>query len=202
MRGADRARTARLTAAFVKLTEDLTSCGCDVSAAAASIGMGAPNAPGGARRVAPTPLGQERRYRGSGFVPEYQANPYGNARMGMGTPQAGASRALNRYGSMDNSRMGGGGPGLGGGFGAPPQFASGGSFGGAGPSPWAGAYEAAIPSGNPSALSKTGAELLAGPPPAVPWAKTGQSQGRQGPGARTIQTFNSMGPPRELNERR
>ena len=186
VRGADRALTTRLSAAFMKLTEDLTSFGCDIAATAASIGMNAPNAPSSSRRlVTPTALGQERRYRGtSGFAPP-------DARAGLGMPPtAGGMRSLNRFAS-DNNR--GAGPGA---------FASGGSFLG-GPSPWAAAYETSTPSGNPSALNKTGAELLAGPPPAVPWAKAGlQSQGKQAQGSRLMQSFSSMAPPRELHERK
>lgn len=199
-RGADKARMARLSAAFVKLTEDLTSFGCDIAAATASIVEKASNAPGSRRLVTPTPMGQERRYRGSGMNPV-------DARVAMGIPpQQTGVRGLNRFAS-DNSRMGG--QGSGGSFaGGPPPFASGGSFA-TGASPWPGAYETSGPIGNnPSALSKTGAELLAGPPPAVPWAKAGQaSQAKQGQGpSRSLQSFNSMGPPppiaRDLAERR
>ena len=206
--GADRARAARLSSAFMRLTDELTSCGCDIAAAAASIGMNAPNMPPGSKsHISPTPLGYERMYRGSGVAP--LVDPRMGMGMGMGpSASAGGMRMLSRFAS-DNNRLAGP-PGAS--FAAGPPFASGGSFS-TGPSPWAGGYETAmLTAGSPSALSKTGAELLAGPPPSVPWAKN-QPQGRglqSSQGSRMMQSWNSMGaqpprdgqPPREVNDKR
>lgn len=139
-RSSDRSRATRLSNAFMKLTEDLDACGCDIAAAAVSIGMSTPNMDPTKRPTTSSSITQIRRYRGSG---QNGAMDY------RGSQQM--SFALNPMAQR--------------GFIHTPDVA-GASV------PWLGAYGISTANNNPEApLSKTGAELLAGPRSSVPWAK-------------------------------